>query len=471
MAGTVAIVILFLYGLTLALIGIWAGRRVRQAADFYVAGRRLGPGLLAATVLAANIGSGTTVGVAGLAYSAGVAAAWWTGSVVIGTLVLALTLGPRMWRVAREMDCYTVGDYLELRYSPGLRAFVMAILWLGTIAILTGQLVAIGSVVQAFANVNLSIGIVLGGSVVLVYYVAGGLWSSAVVNAAQLAVKLVAFPIALLATARIVGGIEALRAVADTAGDHYLSPLGLGWLGIVGYVGVLGTSFVISPGLLQKSFGARDEATVRRGLLVSAAGMLGFAFIPVALGMLARARWPEPLPFDGTDWVLPQLLVQVLPAGIGILTLAAVVSAELSSADAVLFMLSTSMSRDFYQRFWRRDVDDRGLLRAARIAALIGLAAAVVLALFFRTILGSLSVFYSLLVIALTVPLVAGLYSPRTSNGAAVTGVATSLGVALAALWWTGELPSETNLWPSVLGIAAGAAACAIVTMLRPQPK
>ena len=104
MLNTAAIIVLILYGLALVGVGLAASRRVRRAEDFYVAGRRLGPGLLAATVLAANIGSGTTVGVAGLAYDIGAGAAWWTGSAVLGTFVLALTVGPRMWRVARDLE-------------------------------------------------------------------------------------------------------------------------------------------------------------------------------------------------------------------------------------------------------------------------------------------------------------------------------------------------------------------------------
>jgi len=80
MVNTTAIVVLLLYGIALGGVGLWASRRVRRAEDFYVASRRLGPGLLAATVLAANIGSGTTVGVAGHAYDIGAGAVWWTGS-------------------------------------------------------------------------------------------------------------------------------------------------------------------------------------------------------------------------------------------------------------------------------------------------------------------------------------------------------------------------------------------------------
>ena len=58
------LVVLLSYALALMALGLWIGRRVRGASDFFVAGRRLGPGLLFSTMLAANIGAGSTVGAA-----------------------------------------------------------------------------------------------------------------------------------------------------------------------------------------------------------------------------------------------------------------------------------------------------------------------------------------------------------------------------------------------------------------------
>ena len=103
---------LLLYSAALIALGLWIGRRVKAASAFFVAGRKLGPVLLFATVLAANIGAGSTVGAAGLGYRDGLAAWWWIGSAAIGTLLLALWIGPIIWRVAKEHDLYTVGDYL-----------------------------------------------------------------------------------------------------------------------------------------------------------------------------------------------------------------------------------------------------------------------------------------------------------------------------------------------------------------------
>ena len=58
--------LLLFYAVALVGLGLWLGRRVRRAGDFFVAGRTLGPGLLFSTMLAANIGAGSTVGAASL---------------------------------------------------------------------------------------------------------------------------------------------------------------------------------------------------------------------------------------------------------------------------------------------------------------------------------------------------------------------------------------------------------------------
>src|SRR5262249_32549550 len=81
-------------------LGLWIGRRVAGTRDFFVAGRRLGPGLIFSTMLAANIGGGSTVGATGLGYRDGLSAWWWVGSAALGSVVLALWIGPRIRRLA-----------------------------------------------------------------------------------------------------------------------------------------------------------------------------------------------------------------------------------------------------------------------------------------------------------------------------------------------------------------------------------
>src|ERR1700674_653285 len=175
---TLHLTVLVAYSLALMALGVCIGRRVRGAGDFFVAGRRLGPGLLFSTMLAANIGAGSTVGATGLAYSNGIAAWWWVGSAAIGSTVLAFWIGPAMRREAATHQLRTVGDYLEHRYSAAVRGVVAAILWVGSLFILAGQLWAIGSIIGAVADVPPWLGCVIGGAVITVYFAAGGLLTS-----------------------------------------------------------------------------------------------------------------------------------------------------------------------------------------------------------------------------------------------------------------------------------------------------
>src|SRR4029450_8957621 len=78
--------------------------------------------------------------------------------------------------------------------------------------------------------------------------------------------------------------------------------------------------------------------------------------------------------------VLPTVLVEQLPPWFGALALAAVFSAEVSTCDAILFMLATSLSQDLYKRFLQPEADDRELLMIARLASFAGGSGAVVLA-------------------------------------------------------------------------------------------
>ena len=94
--------VLVSYSLLLVAVGFVSSRRVGGAGDFYVAGRRLSTPLLFSTFLAANLGAGSTVGVAGFGYADGLSAWWWVASAGFGSLALAFLIGPRIYRIAAK---------------------------------------------------------------------------------------------------------------------------------------------------------------------------------------------------------------------------------------------------------------------------------------------------------------------------------------------------------------------------------
>ena len=263
------------YSALLIVIGLFVGRGVKSTDTFFVAGRNLGPLLLFATLLAANIGAGSTMGAAGIGYARGLVAWWWVGSAGIGTLLLAFWAGPRVWRLAKEHDLQTVGDLLELRYGGAVRGVVAALLWVTTLFVLAAQLIAVAIVLQSVAGIPKIYGCLIGGVVVSAYFAAGGLLSSAWVNLVQLVVLTAGFVWIVPAALDSVGGFGGLSVEAGSTDI---------WQGggpALYYMALLVPAFIISPGLVQKVYGARDERTVRIAVGAAGLALMVFAFLPV----------------------------------------------------------------------------------------------------------------------------------------------------------------------------------------------
>jgi SSS family solute:Na+ symporter len=151
-----------------------------------------------------------------------------------------------------------------------------------------------------------------------------------------------------------------------------------------------------------------------------------------------------------------------VPPVIGSLGLAAVFSAEISAADAGLFMLTTSLSQDLYKRFLNPAADDRRLLAVTRGAAIGCGAIAVLIAILSPTIIGVIGIFYALLGVSLFVPILAGLYSRRAGTPEALTAIAAGV-AAMLAVHLTTEGRGVAGLTPALVGIAAAALGFTIV--------
>ena len=235
------------------------------------------------------------------------------------------------------------------------------------------------------------------------------------------------------------------------------------WRGDValGYLFAFAPAFVVSPGLLQKAYGARDEAAVKRGIAWNGVVLLVFAAAPAIIGLAARS-----LSVLRADLALPTVLAQLLPPSVGIIALAAVFAAEVSSADAVLFMLATSASRDLYRGFLRRDASDTEVLRVARIAAIVGSACGIGVALLYGSVRAAVSVFYAILTVTLVVPIVGGLYVPGAGRREGLASILAGVPV-LVVTHYLSHGEGYGVISPALAGVMASAAAFGLVRVAR----
>jgi len=452
------LVALLLYSAFLMALGIFISRRVKNSSDFLVAGRSLGPGRLFATFLAANIGAGSTVGATGLGYRFGLSAWWWVGSASIGTLLLSQFLGPRLWRIAKQHGLATLPDFLEFRYNKSVKALISVLFWCGSLAILAAQIIAISTILYTVAGIPKWQGCIIGGTVAIVYCTAGGLMSSSFVNMFELTVTMSGLLLAVPFAIHTLGGWSHVRDLvtahkgSEAVAAPMFSMVGVGSKQLFAWVAFLVPSFMISPGLVQKVYGARDVKTVKLGVGLNSAGQAIFAFVPPLLGLCAFAALPH---LANPDLALPSAMKLLLPRWLGIWTLASIFSAELSATDAILFMLSTSLAVDLYKTFLNPTVSQRKLLMASRTTSICAGILGISLAMILPSIITAVSIFYVLMAVSLFVPVMAGLYSRRVLSSAALASI-------LAAVIATGTINFTHArgigfFSPQAIGIATGA--------------
>lgn len=424
------------YAVLLIGIGWFIGKHVKNASDFFVGNRQFSWKLLFTTLIAANIGAGSTVGVTGLAFKHGVSSWWWIGCSAMGSVLLAYIVGPKIWAIGKKYNLYTMGDYLDLRYARIFRGITSSMMVIGTLALFSGQLIGISWILNVVAAIDKTTGIIIGALVVTLYFMAGGILSATIVNIVEVAVIFAGFCLAAPFALNSIGGWPALEnAVALNLADPvkteaYFAWDGIGSTTIVGYFLMLVPAFCISPGLIGKIYSAENVRAVKIGTMLNALVQFAFAFLPMILGICAFAAFPN---LGNAELALPMAMKELMPFGVSALALAAIFAAEVSTADSVLFMLATSISKDLYKTFVRPEATDEELLKFTRIVTLCCGFAGILLALMMPNIITALTIFYSLMTVSMGAPFLFGLFSERASvQGASISamfGVLTTVGL------------------------------------------
>jgi SSS family solute:Na+ symporter len=451
--------VVVLYSVAIIGVGLWTSRLVRSSSEFFVAGRSLGGGLIFSSMLAANIGAGSLFGASGLAYRDGVSAWWWVGSAGLGSLVFAFFVAPQLWALAKAHDFYTTGDYLEFRFGTAVRGVAASLVALGSLALLAGQLIASATILQLLTGMPRWMGAMTGGLVMTVYFTAGGLLGSAWINMGQLVVMVVGLGLAVPVSLASVGGLRNLLVDAPgfVSDIGYSTGPGSGWT----LLALTGPAFIVSPGLIQKAYGARSARAVQVGVALNALVLLAFAFVPVTLGLVARVAIPG---VASPNEVLPRLLTETLPPWLGAIALGAVFSTAVDTCDAILFMISSSASKDLYKRFINPGASDARLLQVGRRITVAGGIVGVLLAVTLDTVIGAVTVFYSLLVVTLLVPVLGGLYVKRAGSREALAAIAAGVGALFAIRLLGGGI---AWLDPTLAGICAAATVFLGFTLAR----
>lgn len=148
-----------------------------------------------------------------------------------------------------KYNLYTLGDYLDIRYSKYFKGAISIMMTIGTLALFAGQLMGIAWILDVTSGIDKNIGILIGAVVVVLYFSSGGLLSSAIVNVLELVIIILGFIIAVPFCIKSVNGFSGLHTailnnLPANEGVNYFSLKGIGISTIVGWFLMLTPSFL-----------------------------------------------------------------------------------------------------------------------------------------------------------------------------------------------------------------------------------
>ena len=332
-------IITFLLG-TLG-IGVWASKQIKgDSVNFLVAGRGLALPLAAATLMAQSVDSNATLGNTDLSSEFG----FWAGAALpVGLSLCLLLTGLFLAKPMNRMGLITIPDFYRVKYGRTVELVAACIMSVSFSFLLAGNLVAGGYMFQNFLGLSYLGGITLLAALVFAYTVSGGLFAVAYTDFIQVF-------IALLGSWGLLIYVLANFGLDIAPG---MGPLGFGQLTSVSSGAAINWASIIALGFgnmvaidfMARIFAADSPETAQRACLFASAGTLiiGIPFSIIALGSTSIFSQMG-ITADGP--VLFSLLDNVIPPVLGLLVLAAILSASLSTADGAILGTSSVLAHN-----------------------------------------------------------------------------------------------------------------------------
>lgn len=463
------------YLLVTIAIGIYAGKRVRGAKDFMVAGRALPLYMNFACVFATWFGAETILSVSAEFSVAGLRG---VPGDPFGAATCLILVALFFARAFYRLNLLTIGDFFRVRYGSHVEVATSLAIVVSYLGWTSAQMTAFGLVMYVLSQgaLTLNQAILIGAGVVTVYTFFGGMWSVALTDLVQTAVIVVGLLIVAAIFGQQAQGPMNVIGRAHAEGRFELLPSG-GWADWVSCISAFLTfalGSIPQQDIFQRVTSARDANTAVRGTFLGGLFYLGFAFVPMFIGYAALTIDPSAAGIfashDGREVqrFLPDLVLRRTPVGIQVLFFGALLSAILSTASGTLLAPSSLFTENVLKPFCRK-LSDTTLLWAVRASLLAFACIATYIAVnSTSTMYEMVQNAYKVTLVGAFVPLVFGVYWKQASSQGAVWAVVLGIGIWLVAeLYlpegsdhpWAIMTPPLFGLVASVVGMIGGSLA------------
>lgn len=426
--------IVVVYLAIMVYIGYASSKKIQSNEDFLVAGRKMGPWLLAGSLAATEVGGGSSLGVVEMAYGEwGFSAFWYVAAMAVAFIILAF-IAP----VLRRALVKTVPEYFTKRYGRK-NGFITAIIMLLPMVGLTAvQLIASATILSVMTGWNYTLSVIVVTVVVAAYSAMGGMFSVVYTDVVQWIFILVGMALIIPFTLDAGGGFAELT--ANVPAEKWSVVDGAGFGTILALIVMYVASFTVGQEAVQRYYSAKDEKAARNASYITSVVYALFAFIPAVIGILMYGMVQNDIidgsiiTEQGARYALPVMAVEVLPSfAVGIL-FAALISATMSSASSNLLAAGSIFTNDIYHPYIKKNATDAELLKMIRWTMYLVSVLSLAIALFdFANLITLLMFSFTLRAGGAFIPYLIGhIWGRATASGSVASLVLGSLTVILA---------------------------------------
>ena len=459
--------IVVLYLIFMVGIGFYSSRKIKSNEDFMVAGRRLGPWLMAGTLAATEVGGGSSLGVVEKAYGDwGMSAIWYVLAMAV-TFVILSFVAPKL----RDAMVKTVPEYMRRRYGEAPGALSTLIMLPPMIGLTAVQIIASAVVFSVMTEMPYETSVVIVTVIVTAYSVLGGLWSITLTDFAQMFFIVFGTALVIPFALNSAGGFEFVINNAPAGSLDLVD--GIGWQTIVSLIIMYTASFAVGQEAVQRFYAAKDGKAARHGAYIAGAVYILFAFVPAFIGIIARVMVDNgvidatQIMANGGRYALPTLAIQTMPSILVGILFAGLISATMSSADSNMLAAGSIFANDVYKPYINKDADDKRVLRVTQATmVVVSLMSMAVALLNTKGIITVLMFSFSMRAGGTFVPYILGHYWKKAGSKGALASIICGSGVMLLAQY---KYITFFGMNPVVPALLASAVAFWVICQLMPD--
>lgn len=375
-------IIVMAYLLLMLFIGWRSSKKITSNTDFMVAGRRLGPLLVAGALAATEIGGGSSLGVVQQGMqSYGISSAWYIITMGIAFIILTF-LAPKF----RASTVKTVPEYFRRRYGKSAGLITAIIMLLPLIGLTAGQFIASSVIISTMLGINYKIAVVIVALVVIAYSVMGGLWSVTLTDFVQVFILVIGMIIAVPFAINTAEGWN--NVVSNVPPETFNMFKGYSPMAVISLVIMYIATFTVGQEAASRYYAARDEKAAKQGSILAAIINFIYAFVPAILGIITLALInmgkfnSQDFADVGARYALPILAIETMPAVICGLLFSAIISATMSSSDSDLLGAGSIFANDIYHATLKPDATNTQVMWTTKIVMVVVGIISMIIALF-----------------------------------------------------------------------------------------